>query len=521
MKFYFTAAFTRLLVFVGFAIAAAGQELEEGERLARIHCAACHGFPEPKLLPERSWKHLLMHMGLRLGVEDLKALEGATEVERTVIINRRNLLRRAGIIPENQAVTHEQWQLIRNFYLEAGPAEAIPQKGKLEVRHDLELFEVRATPYQRKAAMISMVHIDEANGQIIAGDSGYERLIGLDRNLDLKFEHVTKGSLWVRALTRGEDVHLLSIGDLMGRFGDERMGKLFYGVNKEGAYQGKGMALLDLHRPADIGFGDFDGDGEQELVVCNFGNVTGSVDIHQPIVWRFRQEPYITLAREQGAVDCEVADFDGNGLADVAVLFGNARENLSLFLNQGDGRFERKVIVEEHAAFGYTAFKWVDHDSDGDLDVWTINGDNVDADPFNTLRPYHGIRLYLNDGKLGFTEAHFFPLYGAYGLEVEDFDLDGDLDLAAISFNPDFSNQENFMYYENKGKGDYVARTMKFPESDRWLTMDAGDFDGDGDKDLVLGGGYIDAGLSVDHPDLLDRMLHQGRSIVVIENKTR
>ena len=82
MKFYFIAAFTRLLVFVGFAIAAAGQELREGERLARIHCAACHGFPEPNLLPERSWKHLLMHMGLRLGVEDLKALEGATEVER-------------------------------------------------------------------------------------------------------------------------------------------------------------------------------------------------------------------------------------------------------------------------------------------------------------------------------------------------------------------------------------------------------------------------------------------------------
>jgi hypothetical protein len=45
----------------------------------------------------------------------------------------------------------------------------------------------------------------------------------------------------------------------------------------------------------------------------------------------------------------------------------------------------------------------------------TVNGDNVDSDPYNTLRNYHGVRVFLNEGGLRFRQAYFYPMYGALG----------------------------------------------------------------------------------------------------------
>jgi hypothetical protein len=287
----------------------------------------------------------------------------------------------------------------------------------------------------------------------------------------------------------------------------------------------KGIALDNLHRPAAMAFGDFDKDGKKEIVVCNFGFGTGSVDIHSlmPNGWQFHEKPTVTLSKDPGAVDCHVADFNKDGLSDVAVLFSGARENLSLFLNLGDGKFERQVLIEKHPAFGYARFKWVDFDSDGNLDVFTVNGDNLDADPYNTLRPYHGIRLYRNLGGLNFEEVFHYPMYGAYGLVLEDFDLDGDLDLAAIAFNPDFARKqrENFVYLENLGGMKFAAKTFAAQETDRWITIASGDIDGDGDKDIILGGGYEPVGLTIDHQPLIDAMGEKGRPLLILRNKAK
>jgi hypothetical protein len=95
----------------------------------------------------------------------------------------------------------------------------------------------------------------------------------------------------------------------------------------------------------------------------------------------------------------------------------------------------------------------------------------------------------MNDGQNRFSEKWFFPLNGAYKAIAADFDRDGDLDIAAISFFPDYqkSPEESFVYLENRGG--WVFEAVSFPEctTGRWITMDAGDLDGDGDSDIVLG----------------------------------
>jgi hypothetical protein len=88
------------------------------------------------------------------------------------------------------------------------------------------------------------------------------------------------------------------------------------------------------------------------------------------------------------------------------------------------------------------------------------NGDNGDYPA--VLKPHHGVRIYLNDGKNAFEEHYFFPLNGAFKALAEDFDLDGDLDIAVISMFPDFEGrpEEGFVYLENKGEMQFNASTI-------------------------------------------------------------
>lgn len=89
---------------------------------------------------------------------------------------------------------------------------------------------------------------------------------------------------------------------------------------------------------------------------------------------------------------------------------------------------------------------------------------------------------------MNFEQAYFFRINGAYKTIPLDFDNDGDLDMAAISFFPDYAErpEESFVYFENQGDLNFQPQSFKNASNGRWLIMDAGDIDGDGDMDLAL-----------------------------------
>jgi hypothetical protein len=95
----------------------------------------------------------------------------------------------------------------------------------------------------------------------------------------------------------------------------------------------------------------------------------------------------------------------------------------------------------------------------------------------------------LNDGKNNYKKAFFYPINGCFKALARDFDKDGDLDIATISYFPDFKNQpkEGFVYLENKGKFTFSATSIKEVNAGNWLVMDSADLDADGDEDIVLG----------------------------------
>jgi len=217
-----------------------------------------------------------------------------------------------------------------------------------------------------------------------------------------------------------------------------------------------------------------------------------------------------------------VQDFNHDGQPDLVVLMAQALEGIYLLLNQGRGEFDITPITEKTSAWGFSHFELVDFNRDGAMDILATNGDNGDSPDYpGTLKNYHGVRLYLNDGHNRFTEAWFYPMHGAYKARAVDFDGDGDQDIAAISFFPNYLGafKESFVYLENTGNLRFVPYTFAESIAGRWLTFDAGDLDGDGDVDMVLGA-FNRSFHDVPNVLVEEWRLH-GPSVIILENTLR
>ena len=187
-----------------------------------------------------------------------------------------------------------------------------------------------------------------------------------------------------------------------------------------------------------------------------------------------------------GARKVENKDFEKDNKPDIIVLMAQAYEGISIFYNVGNGKFKERRVVDLPPVYGVSYFELADFNNDGHDDILLTTGDNWDLS--SNRKTYHGIRIYLNDGKNKFKESWFYPFYGTSKAMVRDFDHDGHLDIAAISFYADLDNpEESFIYLS--GRGNLTFKSFSTPEAahGKWLTMETGDFDQDGDVDIVLG----------------------------------
>ncbi len=173
---------------------------------------------------------------------------------------------------------------------------------------------------------------------------------------------------------------------------------------------------------------DFDRDGALDFVVAGTAR-SGAANENQPLEGitrlyrntggRFEE----TAAGLPGAYSGMVAvgDYDNDGDEDVLVggVVEEGRYVTSLYRNQ-EGAFVGADMVLPQLAFGDA--KWVDYDSDGDLDL-ALSGAEVTG-RFRTV-------LYRNDGQGGLVEENAgLPGVVFSAMDWGDYDNDGDLDLA-------------------------------------------------------------------------------------------
>ena len=148
------------------------------------------------------------------------------------------------------------------------------------------------------------------------------------------------------------------------------------------------------------------------------------------------------------------------------------------------------------------------------MDILYTNGDNADLSI--SLKAYHGIRIFMNDGKNNFNQTYFYPMFGASKALAADFDLDGDLDIAAISFFTSSTQKPNegFLLLKNEGNYQFKISTFKESNQGKWMVMDVGDMDKDGDLDIILGS-FLKEGMSY----LKSKEGKTLPSAIILENK--
>ena len=157
-----------------------------------------------------------------------------------------------------------------------------------------------------------------------------------------------------------------------------------------------------------------------------------------------------------------------------------------LYLNDGHGRFQQSKALAGHPGYGLGVVLF-DADGDGDSDIFVANDSS----------PNH---LFLNQGNARFIESglasgtalsHSGASQAGMGVDVNDLDGDGRLDLVVTNFSDDVHNfyhadgQAYFTEWSHRS-GLAAASFNKLG----WSVL-LEDFDQDGDVDVFTANGHV------------------------------
>ncbi|MGQ0722870.1 MAG: FG-GAP-like repeat-containing protein [Candidatus Eiseniibacteriota bacterium] len=246
---------------------------------------------------------------------------------------------------------------------------------------------------------------------------------------------------------------------------------------------------------------DYDGDGDLDIAVLGF-YVVYNTSVQERLVlfrndgaaapdeWDFT---YIDLpigTLTSGSSDLSWGDVDGDGDDDLAV--GTDGQTV-IFRNDAGALTLTDTVLPAYwednsqADFDLRSITWADYDNDGDQDLLLPS---VWDDSTFTYRT----ALMRNDGANG-TGGWVFTEETAAGLAATahaqsawaDFDGDSDLDLLLVHLAP-LTDEGFIRRYRNDGGGAFFAEDILDSLSIEHGEAQWGDYDGDGDLDVLVAG---------------------------------
>jgi hypothetical protein len=474
---------------------ASGDQPSDGEQLARAYCGSCHVFPEPALLDKKTWEIGVLPVMAEL----MKPAKDGTAGPDSSIYGQTP--------PPTETISPEQWNQIVQYYTSNAPDILAPAKDSLE-SVQIGMPQFKAFPFYGRfsSPVTTLVYIDTVARKIYFGDGNAGKVFVTNSSFAITDSFITNpGATDVHP---GKSTAVVSIGFITPS--DLPRGRLENVTSKQDPVP----IIGNLRRPVQAVYEDLNQDGREDIIIAEFGFREGGLSWYE----QDEQKGYIKhiLRNLPGASRVSVHDFNRDGKPDIAVLMAQGDEGVFIYYNEGAGTFKEEKVIGFPPVYGSNYFQLFDFNGDGFMDILTTQGDN--ADYSIVFKPYHGIRIFLNDGQNHFTQKIFLPLNGAQKAMPADFDRDGDIDLVSISFNPNYerSPEESFLLWENTGNNRYKRHSFSGYADGRWLTMDAGDMDGDGDQDIILGSALLPVGQVP--PPLIEDWQRKRVSITILEN---
>ena len=269
---------------------------------------------------------------------------------------------------------------------------------------------------------------------------------------------------------------------------------------------------LDLYGHHGLSVADFDGDGLDDLYVCQPAGFPNLLYIRQAD-GRARER-----AREFGldfldATRAALAiDLDNDGDQDLVLGISGAR----LFENTG-ARFEAREVIEAIADYSISA---ADPDGDGDLDLYVC----CYGRPGKPPTPYHDANdgehnvFIRNEGAWRFVDATEEVGLGhnntrhSFASSWADYDEDGDVDLYVAN---DYGR--NNLYRNVGGHFEDVAAEAGVEDISAGMSVSWGDYDADGKLDLYVSNMFSSAGNRIAY----QRQFLGGSTGAAVENSRR
>ncbi|MDC6366779.1 MULTISPECIES: VCBS repeat-containing protein [Flavobacteriaceae] len=263
--------------------------------------------------------------------------------------------------------------------------------------------------------------------------------------------------------------------------------------HQENTFDDFAVQVLLPHKMSQMGpamaMGDINNDGLDDVYIGASTGNPGALFV-QETKGNYVQTNQDILSKEAPYedVDAIFVDINRDGFQDLFVVSGGNEYSTfdlhytdRLYLNDGQGNFKKGAILNASRMSGSKAIT-ADYDGDGDEDIFVGGRHN----PHNYPSPATST-LYVNtDGQLVNANEDYAPDFKNLGMVTDavwmDYDSDSDLDLIVVGeWMPItvFSNEN----------GKLIQTNIPSLQSTRgwWFSLEKGDFDGDGDMDMIAG----------------------------------